>query len=390
MTQTVTATSDPGTLDLLEILGWNGSGAIEEQLWRAYSDMLAAAFESTQRLHVAGSLLGELFGALPERNRTRFLTAPETGWRLLVENYDVKFLISSLFAEARLAGSQAALPAGTWTATGDWYFPNGPATAGLPAQPGFEWREDQPFRAPILSNGIPIDVLSPHSKRRFANLDLPYAPLDPDDARCLIPSIDGTMDKVGRCCGTAAAMITCFTRTIVVVRSLSPKNELRSFSTDRFVGRTTLVVPPGWRDEVTLANALVHEAIHAVLYIVERTFPFVTSGPGGVDRWQGIKDGVDENMTITARSPWSGRELTIYSFAQAVFVWFGLWQFWRKALVQGTFRHDRALEQFDNARRGFQGGALSEVLRLLEPRLCRRYLTAVGSMLDEIHRGTFE
>lgn len=100
-----------------------------------------------------------------------------------------------------------------------------------------------------------------------------------------------------------------------------------------------LCAPEGLETSGRLVSAILHEAIHSYLYMVEAEFPFSAD----VNRLRGW----------TARSPWSGRELPIASFVHAVFVWFGLAQFWKAALGAEAFP-DAAVE-FEHAVAGFAG-----------------------------------
>lgn len=70
-----------------------------------------------------------------------------------------------------------------------------------------------------------------------------------------------------------------------------------------------------------LADALVHEAIHSALYLFETTkHPLLTCQPPAHLRLQ---------------SPWTGRQLSLDSYVQACFVWFGLAHLW-KQMMSGT------------------------------------------------------
>jgi HEXXH motif-containing protein len=93
-----------------------------------------------------------------------------------------------------------------------------------------------------------------------------------------------------------------------------------------------------------LIDALVHESIHSLLYLIEAREPFYLSS--------------DARQACIARSPWSGRSLSLHSYVHACFVWFGLWNFWHQAprSCQTTVARTR-LE--DRARRGFRPRLLS-------------------------------
>ena len=124
-----------------------------------------------------------------------------------------------------------------------------------------------------------------------------------------------------------------------------------------------------------MADSLVHEAIHAALYIIARSFPF-------------IQNGLDPAHTI--RSPWSGRPLDPDSFAHAVFVWFGLRQFWRKALLGDAFTPEQVATHLGRAQRGFEGPGLEEALDQNGHVLSPYVIASIRMLISEMRRGSFD
>jgi hypothetical protein len=102
-------------------------------------------------------------------------------------------------------------------------------------------------------------------------------------------------------------------------------------------------------DRERLADALVHEAIHSLLYMHETREPWI------VDDRSVPRDAALE-------SPWSGARLTVRNFLQACFVWFGLAHFWARVEDGLSFRPDRVKEHAATARRGFLAGPLDRQL----------------------------
>jgi hypothetical protein len=135
--------------------------------------------------------------------------------------------------------------------------------------------------------------------------------------------------------------------TKVLVLRKDPLKQVRfgSYSTNQFIGRTVLFNPHlgGVAD---LANALVHEAIHDLLYMLEIQHPFVRSR--AIEKFQVV-------------SPWTGTSLAIHAYLHACLVWFGLWEFWRQTTA---FPQAVQLGHRDRAVIGFQQGSL---LAGLEP-----------------------
>jgi hypothetical protein len=362
--------------DLLEVLQWSGPGTIEAELWAVHEARLVERFEVVRRSDRYG-ILGALYDGLPPASRTRFLTAPETAFRLFFAPNDTRFLIAALCAEARLVGDRSS-PGGTWTASGDWYLPRGAAgpTAMDAVDDCFAWSADQPFRAPTLDNGAPIDLHSPYARRlNKCTRVTEFVPFEADAGRQATAVAREAMAGVGAV--TAARRMTAtFVRTLVLERHLDHARAFTSYSLQTLVGRTAMQFSVEKYDVTAMANALVHEAIHTVLYIVGHTLPY-------------LRGDVDDAYTI--RSPWSGRALDPYSFAHAIFVWFGLWQFWQRARGGETiFPREKIAERLDKAHRGFEGPELERALDEHAAVLAPHVVDGVRVMLGEIRRGAFD
>jgi hypothetical protein len=107
-----------------------------------------------------------------------------------------------------------------------------------------------------------------------------------------------------------------------------------------------------------ICDAIVHEAIHALVYRLEIIIPLFTDSAAAA--------------AARAESPWSGRSLDLLSLVHACFVWFGLWTFW-------TIRPHampEAIELRNRAEHGFLGAPLSarlapELYALLQPEVQR-------------------
>ncbi len=69
--------------------------------------------------------------------------------------------------------------------------------------------------------------------------------------------------------------------------------------------------------ERALADAIVHEAIHGIIYRFEAFGERLLKG--------------DQAGRLQVSSPWTGARLSVESFAQACLVWFGLHHFWKNA-----------------------------------------------------------
>jgi hypothetical protein len=377
------ADCDERLADSVDLLSWHGrTAAFEEELLATHHQRLAARFDAevTRGGGVARMIAG-LFDELPEPSRARFLLAPETAFRLLYAGGDLRFLMGALCAEARLLDEGAAAPANVWTALGDWYFPRGRATGG-PVDDCFAFAPDRPFRAPTVETGAPVDLLSPYVGRKLVDGPLAtLAPFEADEGRRAVARVQEAMRKIAQVNGATGRILDRFVRTVVVGRHPDGGKVMGSYSVRTFVGRTTLSLGDHY-DVAGLADSLVHEAIHAFLYIIAYDLPFVHGAASE-------RELDDEEQRRKLRSPWSGRQLDPYSFAHAVFVWFGLWQFWTIALETEVFPRERAAKLRAAAQRGFAGTALRHEIDGSADVLTPAIRAALGALKHEIDRGTF-
>jgi hypothetical protein len=99
-------------------------------------------------------------------------------------------------------------------------------------------------------------------------------------------------------------------------------------------------------DIETVANALVHEAIHSFLYLLELEIPLLMNEP----------------RHLKLESPWTGNRISIHSYIHACFVWFGLSRFWKSDQVRKVFRPQDRERHFRAAMKGFLASDICEPL----------------------------
>jgi hypothetical protein len=109
---------------------------------------------------------------------------------------------------------------------------------------------------------------------------------------------------------------------LIVRISLPEDDTLTSSSHRNIIGRVTIGnTHSSTHDIDDIADALVHESIHAFLYKLELIEPIFAD----------IRIASKHSLV----SPWSGRTLSLTSFVHACFVWFGLQKFWREGEQAG-------------------------------------------------------
>ena len=167
-----------------------------------------------------------------------------------------------------------------------------------------------------------------------------------------------------------AAFVRRFTLAAnVVLDAETPK--FTSGSTSQYVGRSLFCNAhlPGVDGDL-MAESLVHEAIHSLLYMHEVR-----------EAW------IDEDVITrdsVVESPWSGATLLIRPFLQACFVWFGLAHFWSRAQGGSAFRPERVEARLEVARRGFLDGPLEARISRYAPYIAAPVLELVHTMQAQV------
>jgi hypothetical protein len=166
-----------------------------------------------------------------------------------------------------------------------------------------------------------------------------------------------------------------FVRRFTLVANIVVDEERAKFSsgsTGEYVGRSMFInahLPA--IDVERLADSLVHEAIHSLLYMHEVTEPWV--------RHEGSL--APDALVV---SPWTGARLTLRNFLQACFVWFGLAHFWIRALHGSPFRRDRVEANATAARSGFVKGPLLGVIASCSEQVAPPLLDLIEAMQANI------
>jgi HEXXH motif-containing protein len=127
------------------------------------------------------------------------------------------------------------------------------------------------------------------------------------------------LDQINRISPTARTAVDALVQVISLVRAPQSKKGTQSFSNKPVIGRMGIANADSDRWSISkIADAIVHETIHALIYKIELTNCLY------------LDDSI-ESEPLKIKSPWSGRQLPLHSFVHACFVWFGLWSFWRLA-----------------------------------------------------------
>jgi hypothetical protein len=362
-----------------QVLAWKDATFLLSYLHKHHRDLLSSKFQEVLDgfgWSSVGRRLPEVVSDLPEASLTRMLTAPETmSYLVYGRSNALSFYLNAAQAERYLIGGVQSVPEPLWTALGDTYIPAGrydpTHTDNGAVAP---WTPNRPWRAPRLPNGTPVDFVSPFALTAYGYTPPGYRALEPADQKKVMTKLTQAWQGITSISPEASALLSSMIRVIVVHADAGSFEHFSSYSCERWIGRIGLAnAHCAPFDVVTLADGLVHEAIHSLIYLVEEQYPLLTDRRGG--------------DSVTVISPWSGRQLYLHSFAHACFVWYGLWKFWQVALTRSVFRSDRVLEMMNQSGKGFADPRFSVSFAAADP-----YLSDQGRLIgslayDLVHAG---
>ena len=285
--------------------------------------------------HLSSSMRSS-FHRLSSSNQLRFLTAPETYYNITsVRRKPADSLISLCNALNGELAQQGACPAkeGYATALGDIYFK---AQGSLRAHPVSLIAT---VRAPLMANEVPIDFASPNARSaQETNEKVVYGLYTTREELGVCKALNEAMNAVARTNIYVSELITTNVKVIVPLRVDAGSG---STSQPHYPGRVLLRGVERCT-VASLASALIHEAMHQVLYKIEFGGAFVFPDP--------------EVWAARATSLWTGRDLPLHSFIHACFIWYGLSQFWALPGARSIFGLEAVEQELGRATRGFRRG----------------------------------
>jgi hypothetical protein len=341
-----------------EVLLWQDRPDILSSVHDAYVTLLEAELEPMLN---AGELSGRLtleWSALPRPVQTALLTAPEVSFRLLEKTHSpsatAQFLFRCVEVEQVRAGLRDSIPEPAWSALGDLYCGD----------------RGEIHAYPQLGNGMILDFGSPNTRNvEFGGKnDAPACdrqPFSEVEIRAVVEKLEAASRGLAALDPAIDSFTARFNKVFICQRDPAAPKSFSSGSTGQYVGRSFLTNPHlEWVSEVEIAEALVHEGIHSLLYMQERREPW-------------IYDPVADRPDAVIVSPWSGNVLSVRSYLQAAFVWYGLANLWAQALSNSTFIKARAISRFSIAVKGFLDGSVTD-------RLGERRSGINGSLIEAI------
>ncbi|HWP42266.1 MAG TPA: HEXXH motif-containing putative peptide modification protein [Blastocatellia bacterium] len=372
----------PGAISQLPgLLSWTERGESyaalarnhEKRLFIAWGNALVQIYRLNTDL---GRSLTIKARALPQDSFRRFLTAPAVVHTILGEvsgdftQETISFLADALDAEDQRLTGRAGPGRALWTALGDWHICD--QTVGDPD--ALSATTAKVFQAPLVAGHIPLDYKSPFVRNEeMTRFYGPYAAFTDVEVQRALSGLDAAAEGISQSSSRAIEFIKLFTRVIVARKNSDRPDRAGSRSFSRYIGATIIENPhDSTTDAAALADSLVHEAIHHMLYSEELQRPFASDA------------GLAKSFHVL--SPWSGRRLNFRQYLHACVVWFGLWAFWSLCADSAAFPEEEVRSHIRRAAHGFSQGplldCLSPVLEYASPEL----QSAISEMQQVVSR----
>lgn len=278
------------------------------------------------------------FEELPLEGKLRFMTAPETFYRITrlrkepVES--IVFLCNFLNGETAFHGL-SPIDKDYVTALGDFYCSES-------TQDRVAGGEDdaplQAFHVPRLAGAIPIDFASPNVKNAQETDELrEYLQYSEEDKALICEKLNEALARIERVSEAAAYVLKQHIKVIVPLKTT--ERGYGSTSQPHYPGRV-LLRGAELTPLAALATNLVHEAMHQVLYILEWGGSFIVEDP--------------DVRAVRVKSGWTQRDLALHSYIHACFIWYGVSMFWGHARSSDVFEAADIQAQLAKTLSGFR------------------------------------
>ncbi|WAC62089.1 hypothetical protein OVA13_11820 [Pseudoxanthomonas sp. SL93] len=279
----------------------------------------------------------DLILAAPATQVTRVLEAPQT-WEVFVLRepaQQLRWLDRCLHVEAVLASKD---PAEHESVVGSESF-SGLALANWTALGDAALLEGKALFLPRLNAGCVVDGLSTYATGPLSQVRGGHQAWSPGEFGVVLSLIVKAAALVESGLEGHASVFRSFTRS-VVVRSDPASPSFRSSSTPVANGMTVLHNPSSAYPEA-IYDALIHEAVHSMLDIVELETPLTTSA----------------SQERVIRSPWTGQMLSLRTYVHAVMIWYALAKGAAHLVCEGR----RGGELLDRSAKGFGADVIAVI-----------------------------
>jgi hypothetical protein len=319
---------------LISVLRWDEATDEAASLRAAFEDNIETTVASDAFAEVAGPAVARALGALSASRLKEVLRSPQfvaqiIRWRRHGIPLDTAFLGETLLSELVLEGKISELPISLWSVRGD---------VKLVPEDGTVRHYQTPW---LIPDRIAIDENS-----------LQTFPYDGESEKLLLPLADcdaiAVRERLTDCMNRLTAAVFPafqFAQTFLTQVSLrfepGAPTKVNSSSFSQYIGLALLVNPHlAGVDIEKLADSMVHESIHSMLFMLEELEPPFLLDP--------------MSAKIMVKSPWSGNVINLHAYLHACLVWYALFWFWLHAASTGKFSAERCAAFREKARSGFR------------------------------------
>lgn len=206
------------------------------------------------------------------------------------------------------------------------------------------------IRLPLTQNNLGVPLLDLACKFEFPWITADTTALDDlgqHECSVVLDKISESMVFLAKEDSIAFRFFLGFTFYLALRSEPSRPESFSSCSFGKYPGLVLLLNAHASRiDKFRIVDALVHEAIHGAIYVIESLGePLVHE---------------EFPTSVKIKSPWSSRPLQIDQFAQACFVWWGLYNLWRK--LAKTHENSRIHELLQASEIGFHRDPINLLL----------------------------
>jgi hypothetical protein len=325
----------PNTLHrVADVLCWQSEGVDADGLSDRLDDHLDRLFGSVELIEAVGpSVIGGM-DLLGRQARRKFLRAPQVvaqlvRWRRHRVGLDPGYLSELVLAELASASLIKELPMKMWTARGE--------ARVLPMEKMSPW---------LIDGELALEDKSPQTFPYDGTEQKLLLWLNDEDAIRVRAMLNDVLGALSEGSTPAYRFVRTFLRQVSARFEPGDPDRFNSSSFSQFIGLALLINPHLSKVDVpNLTEALVHESIHSMLFMIEEIErPFL------LDR---------SSLLIRVKSPWSGALLNLNAYLHACLVWYGLFWLWTRLFETEAFPPHRCLAFKERARAGFAYGPLS-------------------------------
>jgi hypothetical protein len=308
-------------LDLPRILTWTADvGSLSRDVYEGYIEILSETLVEVASEDSQDTV--QRLTALPDDSQERILESPDF-YNLLARRASEShqqiwsFLNSSIAVEQFRNGMESNSAYRNWSANGDFF-------ADTSTDDRFDthgWRLSGRYMAPALTPRIPIDhwsIYARHSMPVDTFREVTFGDavaLGQSEFNDAVTKIRSAFQIAETTVPEAAQLVRRFLRTIVIRSNGHDGGFFQSASRNAYLGQAVFLNAQHHSVDLEIvAESIVHESIHSLVWKAEVGEPLMEPGSGDID---------------PVSSPWSGQTLRYETYLHACIVWYGIFFFWK-------------------------------------------------------------